>query len=203
MSFAPFPAALANMNVFPTRLPEVLVIEPKVHRDDRGYFVETYHARRYAEAGLDVAFVQDNQSRSVRGTLRGLHWQVEHPQGKLVRVLSGEIFDVAVDIRPDSPRFGHWVGVSLSAENFRQIYVPPGFAHGFCVTSEIGGSRIQVHRLLHAERRTRIDLERSGSRHRVAGRDADPLAARSAASDAGAAARDGQRAARAVRATLT
>jgi dTDP-4-dehydrorhamnose 3,5-epimerase len=125
------------MNVIPTRLPEVLVIEPKIHRDDRGYFVETYHARRYAAAGLDVSFVQDNQSRSVRGTLRGLHWQVENPQGKLVRVLSGEIFDVAVDIRPDSPRFGQWVGVSISADNFRQIYVPPGFAHGFCVTSEL------------------------------------------------------------------
>ena len=119
------------MNVIPTRLPEVLVVEPKVHRDDRGYFVETYHARRYADAGLGVTFVQDNQSRSVRGTLRGLHWQVEHPQGKLVRALSGEIFDVAVDIRPDSPRFGQWVGVTLSAESFQQIYVPPGFAHGF------------------------------------------------------------------------
>jgi dTDP-4-dehydrorhamnose 3,5-epimerase len=127
------------MNVIPTRLPEVLIIEPAVHRDDRGYFVETYHARRYAEAapGLGVTFVQDNQSRSVRGTLRGLHWQVEHPQGKLVRVLSGEIFDVAVDIRPDSPRFGQWVGVTITAESFGQIYVPPGFAHGFCVTSEI------------------------------------------------------------------
>jgi dTDP-4-dehydrorhamnose 3,5-epimerase len=125
------------MNVIPTRLPEVLIIEPAVHRDDRGYFVETYHARRYAEAGLAVTFVQDNQSRSVRGTLRGLHWQVEHAQGKLVRALSGEIFDVAVDIRPDSPRFGQWVGVTISAESFQQIYVPPGFAHGFCVTSEI------------------------------------------------------------------
>ena len=127
------------MNVIPTRLPEVLIIEPAAHRDDRGYFVETYHARRYAEAspGLGVTFVQDNQSRSVRGTLRGLHWQVEHPQGKLVRVLSGEIFDVAVDIRPDSPQFGQWVGVTITAESFRQVYVPPGFAHGFCVTSEI------------------------------------------------------------------
>jgi dTDP-4-dehydrorhamnose 3,5-epimerase len=126
------------MKVIPTRLPEVLIIEPKVHRDDRGYFVETFHAGRYAEeAGIGVAFVQDNQSRSVRGTLRGLHWQVEHAQGKLVRALSGEIYDVAVDIRPDSPRFGQWVGVTLAAESFTQIYVPPGFAHGFCVTSEI------------------------------------------------------------------
>jgi dTDP-4-dehydrorhamnose 3,5-epimerase len=127
------------MNVTPTRLPEVLIIEPAVHRDDRGYFVETYHASRYAAAapGLGVTFVQDNQSRSVRGTLRGLHWQIEQPQGKLVRVLSGEIFDVAVDIRPDSPRFGQWVGVTISAESFTQIYVPAGFAHGFCVTSEI------------------------------------------------------------------
>ncbi len=125
------------MNVIPTDLPEVLLIQPAVHRDDRGFFVETYHASRYAAKGIDVTFVQDNQSRSVRGTLRGLHWQVEHPQGKLVRVLSGEIFDVAVDIRPDSPRFGQWVGVTLSAENFHQVYIPPGFAHGFCVTSEI------------------------------------------------------------------
>jgi dTDP-4-dehydrorhamnose 3,5-epimerase len=125
------------VNVIPTRLPEVLVIEPTVHRDARGFFVETYHARRYADHGLDATFVQDNHSRSVRGTLRGLHWQVERPQGKLVRALAGEIFDVAVDIRPGSPTFGQWVGVTLSADDFRQIYVPPGFAHGFCVTSEI------------------------------------------------------------------
>jgi dTDP-4-dehydrorhamnose 3,5-epimerase len=124
------------MNVIPTRLPEVLIVEPTIHRDPRGFFAETYHARRYAEAGIAATFVQDNHSRSARGTLRGLHWQLDVPQGKLVRVLAGEIFDVAVDIRPESPTFAQWVGVTLSAENFRQVYVPPGFAHGFCVTSE-------------------------------------------------------------------
>lgn len=125
------------MNVITTELPGVLIIEPRVHRDARGFFLETYHADRYREAGLDALFVQDNHSRSVRGTLRGLHWQIEHPQGKLVRALCGEIYDVVVDIRLGSPTFGRWVGAALSAENFRQIYAPPGFAHGFCVTSEI------------------------------------------------------------------
>jgi dTDP-4-dehydrorhamnose 3,5-epimerase len=125
------------MNIVPTRLPEVLIIEPRVFRDERGFFLETYHAERYRDAGLGMMFVQDNHSKSVRGTLRGLHWQAERPQGKLVRVLAGEIFDVAVDIRPDSQTFGQWVGVTLSSENFRQVWIPPGFAHGFCVTSEI------------------------------------------------------------------
>jgi dTDP-4-dehydrorhamnose 3,5-epimerase len=125
------------MNVIPTSIPDVKIIEPRVFRDARGFFVETYHARRYHEAGLDAVFVQDNHSRSVRGTLRGLHWQVERPQGKLVRALLGEIYDVAVDIRLDSPTFGQWVGFTLSAENFRQAWIPPGFAHGFCVTSDI------------------------------------------------------------------
>jgi dTDP-4-dehydrorhamnose 3,5-epimerase len=125
------------MNLIPTSLPGVLIIEPRVFRDERGFFLETYHAQRYREAGLDAAFVQDNHSRSTRGTLRGLHWQAERPQGKLVRVLVGEIYDVAVDIRPDSPTFGKWVGVTLSADNFRQAWIPPGFAHGFCVTSEV------------------------------------------------------------------
>jgi dTDP-4-dehydrorhamnose 3,5-epimerase len=125
------------MNLIPTSLPGVLIIEPRVFRDERGFFLETYHAQRYRDAGLDAAFVQDNHSRSTRGTLRGLHWQAERPQGKLVRVLVGEIYDVAVDIRPDSPTFGKWVGVTLSADNFRQAWIPPGFAHGFCVTSEV------------------------------------------------------------------
>ena len=124
------------MTVVETALPGVVIIEPTVHRDARGFFLETYHATRYAEAGLDVAFVQDNHSRSVRQTLRGLHFQRTKPQGKLVRVIEGEIFDVAADIDPSSPTYGQWVGVSLSAENFSQIYVPPGYAHGFCVTSE-------------------------------------------------------------------
>ena len=125
------------MKVIPTDLPGVLVIEPQVHRDPRGFFAETYHAARYAAAGIEATFVQDNHSRSVRGTLRGLHAQRTRPQGKLVRAVRGEIFDVAVDIRPGSATFGKWVGDRLSEENFRQIFVPPGFAHGFCVLSEV------------------------------------------------------------------
>jgi dTDP-4-dehydrorhamnose 3,5-epimerase len=121
----------------PTALAGVILIEPDVHRDARGFFLETYHAGKYLEAGLPAAFVQDNHSRSSRGTLRGLHAQRNHPQGKLVRVIEGEIFDVAVDARRASPTFGRWIGVTLSAESLREIYVPPGFFHGFCVTSEV------------------------------------------------------------------
>jgi dTDP-4-dehydrorhamnose 3,5-epimerase len=124
------------MNVIETKLPGVLIIEPKVFGDERGYFMETYSARRYAEIGVDVEFVQDNVSYSRRGTLRGLHYQNPQAQGKLAQVLLGEVFDVAVDIRLGSPTFGQWVGIELSAENQRQMYVPPGFAHGFCVTSD-------------------------------------------------------------------
>ena len=126
------------MNVTPTAtLPDVLIIDPRVLRDDRGFFVETYHAPRYRAAGIDVAFVQDNHSRSVRDTLRGLHWQVApHAQAKLIRVLDGEILDVAVDVREGSPTFGHWEAVTLSADNFRQLFIPAGFAHGFLVLSE-------------------------------------------------------------------
>lgn len=124
------------MRFVPTDLPEVLLIEPDVYRDERGFFLETYHARKYQTAGIPGVFVQDNHSRSVRDTVRGLHAQRHRPQGKLIRVLQGEIFDVAVDIRRGSPTFRCWVGVRLSAENFRQIYVPPGFAHGFCVISD-------------------------------------------------------------------
>jgi dTDP-4-dehydrorhamnose 3,5-epimerase len=119
-------------------LPDILVIEPRVFRDDRGFFVETYHAPRYRAAGIDVAFVQDNHSRSARGTLRGLHWQVApHPQAKLIRVLAGEILDVAVDIREDSPTCGRWTAVTLSADNFRQLFIPVGFAHGVLVLSDL------------------------------------------------------------------
>ena len=125
------------MRVLPTALPGVFVIEPAVHQDGRGFFVETYHADRYREHGIDGPFVQDNHSRSVGGTLRGLHLQVRRPQGKLIRVIEGEVFDVAVDVRRGSPSFGRWVSVTLSADNFRQCYVPPGFAHGFCVVSPI------------------------------------------------------------------
>jgi dTDP-4-dehydrorhamnose 3,5-epimerase len=124
------------MKVIETALPGVLIIEPQVHGDVRGFFVETWHAQRYAEHGLPERFVQDNHSRSSRGVLRGLHYQLQQPQGKLVRVTQGEVFDVAVDIRRGSPSFGQWAGVRLSGENHRQFYVPPGFAHGFCTLSE-------------------------------------------------------------------
>ena len=125
------------MNFLPTDIPGVVIVEPDVFRDPRGFFLETFHAPRYREGGIAYDFVQDNQSRSVRGTLRGLHAQRRKPQGKLVRAVRGEIFDVAVDIRPRSPTFGKWVGARLSEENFRQLFVPPGFAHGFCVLSEV------------------------------------------------------------------
>ena len=124
------------MRFLPREIPEVILVEPTVHRDDRGFFLETYHQRKFSEGGITAAFVQDNHSYSVRGTLRGLHAQLKKPQGKLVRAVVGEIFDVAVDIRPDSPTFGKWVGEVLSGENLRQLWVPPGFAHGFCVVSE-------------------------------------------------------------------
>ena len=124
------------MRFIPTTLPGVLVVEPDVHRDARGYFLETFHAVKYAAAGLPDVFVQDNHSASMQRTLRGLHLQLRKPQGKLVRVVQGEIWDVAVDVRPDRPTFGQWTATTLSAENFRQFYVPPGYAHGFCVLSE-------------------------------------------------------------------
>lgn len=125
------------MKITPTDLPEVLLVEPDVHRDPRGFFLETWHSARYAEAGLDVDFTQDNHSQSQRDTLRGLHVQLAKPQGKLIRASIGEIFDVAIDIRHGSPNFGRYVGVILSAENFRQLWIPEGFAHGFCVLSEV------------------------------------------------------------------
>ena len=124
------------MKVTPTELPEVLIVEPRVFGDARGHFYESFHAARYAEAGIRGPFVQDNHSRSVRGTLRGLHFQEPRAQGKLVQVLRGKVYDVAVDVRRGSPRFGRWVGVELSDEQPRQLWVPPGFAHGFCVLSD-------------------------------------------------------------------
>jgi len=120
-----------------TDLPEVLILEPKVFGDDRGFFFESFNQKDFQRAtGLDVNFVQDNHSKSSQGVLRGLHYQIQHPQGKLVRVTLGSVFDVAVDLRRSSPNFGKWVGVALSADNKRQLWVPPGFAHGFVVTSE-------------------------------------------------------------------
>lgn len=125
------------MQVTSTDLPEVKLIEPVVFRDARGYFLESFHAGRFRAAGLPVEFVQDNHSRSVAGVLRGLHYQLRHPQGKLVRVVTGRVYDVVVDIRRGSPRFGRWIGIELSADSQRMLYVPPGFAHGFCALSEV------------------------------------------------------------------
>ncbi len=120
-----------------TAIPDVLVLEPKVFGDARGFFFESFNARDFAQAtGLKVEFVQDNHSKSSRGVLRGLHYQIQHAQGKLVRVVQGEVFDVAVDLRRSSPTFGRWVGERLNADNHRQMWIPPGFAHGFVVTSQ-------------------------------------------------------------------
>jgi dTDP-4-dehydrorhamnose 3,5-epimerase len=124
------------MNVIQTEIAGVLIIEPKVFGDARGFFLETFQAKRYKAAGIQEDFVQDNHSHSARGVLRGLHFQWQNPQGKLVFVTQGEVFDVAVDIRQGSPTFGQWQGVILSADTHRQFYVPPGCAHGFCVLSE-------------------------------------------------------------------
>lgn len=125
------------MKAIPTNLPEVLIIEPRVFGDDRGFFYESFNAKKFAElTGLELAFVQDNHSLSGKNVLRGLHYQIQQPQGKLVRVIAGEVFDVAVDLRKSSPHFGKWTGVNLSAANKRQLWVPPGFAHGFVVLSD-------------------------------------------------------------------
>ncbi|MEL7591152.1 MAG: dTDP-4-dehydrorhamnose 3,5-epimerase [Anaerolineaceae bacterium] len=124
------------MKFTPAAIPEVILIEPRVHGDARGFFMETYQQREFAAAGINAEFVQDNHSRSTQGTLRGLHYQVRHAQGKLFRVILGEVFDVAVDLRRSSPTFGKWVGYSLTAENKRMLWVPPGFAHGFYTISE-------------------------------------------------------------------
>jgi len=125
------------VRVMASDLPDVLIVEPDVYRDPRGFFLETYHAERYRAHGIDGPFVQDNHSRSVGRALRGLHLQVGRPQAKLIRVVAGAIVDVAVDVRRGSPTFGRWMAVELSAENFRQCYIPGGFAHGFCVISEL------------------------------------------------------------------
>jgi len=124
------------MKVAPTALPDVRRIEPQVFADDRGHFFESWNARALAQAGIDATFVQDNHSRSTRGVLRGLHYQIEHAQGKLVRCIAGEVFDVAVDLRRSSPTFGRHVGIVISAQNRTMLWIPPGFAHGFVVLSE-------------------------------------------------------------------
>lgn len=139
------------MRFTPQRIPEVVVVEPDVYRDPRGFFLESYSLKKYREAGIGAPFVQDNHSYSVRATLRGLHAQKEHPQGKLVRCIEGEIFDVAVDIRRGSPTFGQWVAARLSAENCHQIWVPVGFAHGFCVVSDVAQVEYKVTDDYHPE----------------------------------------------------
>jgi len=139
------------VKVTPLDLPEVLQVEPQVFGDTRGWFMESWNAKRYADAGIPARFVQDNISFSRRGTLRGLHFQHPHPQGKLVGVLEGEVWDVAVDIRVDSPTFGQWVGCTLSAENRRQLYIPEGFAHGFVVTSETALFHYKCTDMYHPE----------------------------------------------------
>jgi len=134
-----------------TELPGVILVEPDVHGDERGFFLETYHAEKYAAGGISPTFVQDNHSRSKQRILRGLHLQLAFPQGKLVRVVEGEVYDVAVDVRRGSPHFGGHVAVVLSAESFTQLYVPPGFAHGFLVTSEIAQFEYKCTAVYHPE----------------------------------------------------
>ena len=124
------------MHFIPTTIPDVIIIEPEIFGDERGFFMETWQRERFAQNGIDFDFIQDNHSRSGKNILRGLHYQIKHPQGKLVRVIRGEVFDVAVDIRKNSPTFGTWVGEILSEKNKRMLWIPPGFAHGFCVTSD-------------------------------------------------------------------
>ena len=124
------------MKLIPTAIPDVLLLEPKVFGDERGFFYESWNKRTFAELGIDADFVQDNHSKSQKNVLRGLHYQIEHAQGKLVRVTAGAVYDVAVDLRRSSPTFGQWVGFNLSAEDKCMAWIPPGFAHGFCVTSE-------------------------------------------------------------------
>jgi dTDP-4-dehydrorhamnose 3,5-epimerase len=139
------------MRFEPTAIPDVIRVEPRIFRDARGFFLESYHEARFSEGGVRARFVQDNHSRSARGTLRGLHMQVTFVQGKLVRCIAGEVFDVAVDVRRSSGTFGQWVGETLSAENFRQLWVPPGFLHGFCVTSETAEIEYKCTELYHPE----------------------------------------------------
>ena len=139
------------MNVHETPLIGVLVIEPRVFEDQRGFFLETYQQPRFSEAGIDIPFVQDNWSHSTRGTLRGLHYQLSHPQAKLVQVVTGSVFDVAVDLRRESPSFGQWYGTTLSQENHRQLLIPIGCAHGFLVTSDTADFQYKCSDIYHPE----------------------------------------------------
>lgn len=142
---------VGNFKFIETPIKDVYIIEPKVYGDSRGYFMETYKESSFKEAGLNYKFVQDNESKSHKGVLRGLHFQKTHPQAKLVRVLEGEVFDVAVDLRKDSPTYGKWVGVTLSAENKKQFMIPRGFAHGFVVLSDTATFCYKCDELYHPE----------------------------------------------------
>ncbi|MCB1843144.1 MAG: dTDP-4-dehydrorhamnose 3,5-epimerase [Halioglobus sp.] len=139
------------MNIVETPLQDLLVIEPKVFGDERGFFLESWNAARFADAGLDLHFVQDNHSRSARGILRGLHYQLEHTQGKLVRVTSGEVFDAVVDLRESSPSFGRSFGLLLTENNHRMLWIPPGFAHGFYVTSDYADFQYKCTDIYHPQ----------------------------------------------------
>ncbi len=173
------------MDVIETRIPDVKLIKPKVFGDDRGFFMETWNAKAFKEAGIDADFVQDNHSRSIKNTLRGLHYQIKQPQGKLVRCTRGEVFDVAVDLRKGSATFGQWVGEILSEENQHQLWVPPGFAHGFLVLSETADFQYKCtdfyspehERAIHwADKTTGIEWPlRNGEQPLVSPRDAQAL----------------------------
>ena len=139
------------MQIIPTKIPDVWLIEPELHGDDRGYFMETFRESYFRARGVELSFVQDNQSRSTKGTLRGMHYQREFPQGKLVRVLAGVVYDVAVDLRRESESFGQWIGEYLTAENHKQLWVPPGFAHGFYVLSESADLTYKCTNYYHPE----------------------------------------------------
>lgn len=142
------------MNIIETDLPGVLIVEPKVFGDTRGFFLETFHKQRYEAVGIpggQLEFVQDNHSRSAKGVLRGLHFQLENPQGKLVSAGTGAVYDVAADVNPDSPTYKTWVGVELSEENHRQLWIPPGYAHGFCVLSDVADFQYKCTALYHPE----------------------------------------------------
>jgi dTDP-4-dehydrorhamnose 3,5-epimerase len=144
------------MKVRTTSLSGFLIIVPDIYGDSRGFFTETYQQKRYAENGIDRTFVQDNLSRSIKGTLRGLHFQINKPQAKLVQVLEGEVFDVAVDVRPGSPSFGKWEGIHLSESNMRQLFIPEGFAHGFCVVSDT--ALFPINALHYIRRRMKVEF---------------------------------------------
>ena len=167
---APADRGGALVKVTPTAIPDVLVIEPKVFGDARGFFLESFNQKAFDEAiGRHVDFVQDNHSRSAKGVLRGLHYQIQQPQGKLVRVVRGAVFDVAVDIRKSSPTFGHWVGVELSEENHKQLWVPEGFAHGFLVLSESADFLYKTTDYYAPAHERAIRWDDPASRHSMAG----------------------------------